>query len=248
MTARQPSVFKTFSRRFRLWLYHLRRGPLFDFHGVRIALPERIGFRFKRQIMKGDYEEAERQLVAAHLPPDLPVVELGGSLGVISAYIGSRLNEGVPCRIVEANTALVDVCQRNANSARQNGGSEVVNAAIAYGADEITFAASENVHASKVAGPDGEGIMVPTTTLEEQVHAVGGLEGYALVMDIEGMEYELFQNEQNVLSRCEFAIVEYHPDIFARNDRSLDGFMALVEAAGLKPVQTIGSSVALKRA
>ena len=50
MTARQPSVFKTFSRRFRLWLYHLRRGPLFDFHGVRIALPERIGFRFKRQI------------------------------------------------------------------------------------------------------------------------------------------------------------------------------------------------------
>ena len=241
------SPIKTLSRKLRLWFYHLRKGPNFYYHGVEIVLPDSLMFTFKRLIMKGRYEEAERRLIEKYMSPTLPVVELGGSLGVVSAFIGSRLRDGVPCRIVEANSAILDVCQRNANSARPSGESEVIHAAIAYGRERVSFAASENVHISKV-GEAGEGhITVATTTLEEQVRAVRGLEGYTLVMDVEGMEYDVFEQEPEILSRCELAIVEFHPSVFESAGRTLEGFMSLVDKAGLKSLEVVDNSIALVR-
>jgi FkbM family methyltransferase len=241
------SAFKNFRRRIRLWFYHLRHGPDFRYRGIRIVVPDDIPFVFKRLLMQGRYEESERKLVEKYLDPNLPVVELGGSIGVISALIGSRLEDGVPHRIVEANPAVVDICRQNATSARKPGSTTVVNAAIAYDVEEVTFHASANVHMSKVAdGPEGN-VSVTTTSLVEQVEAIGAKEGYTLVADIEGMEYEMFEREASALSGCRLAIVEIHPEAFEMAGKQVGDFCGLVRKAGFRHLETIDNTIAFEK-
>ena len=64
-------------------------------------------------IFWGFYESAELRLIRKHLPATLDVVELGGSLGVVAAHIGQRLEPGRQLISVEANPALIEALRTN---------------------------------------------------------------------------------------------------------------------------------------
>ena len=51
----------------------------------------------------GIYETAELRLIERHLPRDIDVIELGGSIGVIAAQIAGHLIPGTRLISVEAN-------------------------------------------------------------------------------------------------------------------------------------------------
>jgi len=77
------------------------------FHGVPVHVPKGIPWDIYKQLLRGQYEKAEQQLIAKHLNPQVPVLELGGSIGVVSAYIGFILEPPTPHIIVEANPKLI---------------------------------------------------------------------------------------------------------------------------------------------
>lgn len=237
---------KEFTRRIRLAWYHFRHGPGYRYHGLSVDIPDEMAFAFKRQLMQGEYEEPERRLVDRYLDPAVPAIELGGSLGILSAYVGHKLAPSTPYRVIEANPHIVEICRNNANRSRQGQPVEVVNAAVAYGSDTVSFAASPNVHISRVASGTSQGnVTVPATTLAREVDTLSGGGPYSLVMDIEGMEWDVFENEPEVLSRCAVAIVEFHPDVFNAAGNSVEGFFALAERAGLQVLTIDGNSAAL---
>ncbi len=97
----------------------------------RSKLPPRAGLGVRSSLLRDKYERDEAAMILRHLPADLPVIELGGSLGVISALIRSRLSPGTRHLIVEANPALIEICAGNA-AGKADGLSEVVNAAVHY--------------------------------------------------------------------------------------------------------------------
>jgi FkbM family methyltransferase len=233
----------------RLKAYHWRNGAGFRYHGVPVTIPDELKFSFKRLIIQGKYEEPERRLIDRFIDPSLPVLELGGALGIVSAYVGSRIAPHVACRIVEANPNIIGTCLANANAARTQERTVVINAAIAYDAEVIRFEANPNVHVSRVAD-DGNSasthmIEVRTTTLRQQADLLAPDGRYTLIMDVEGMEYDVFQREAAALSRCALAIVEFHPKIFAARGVSTEAFFALVEKAGMTVAARDGHSVAL---
>lgn len=238
---------KEWIRKQRLAAYHLRHGPGFDYHGATVQLDDWVPFSFKRLLMRGQYEEAERQLIERYLDPSLPVVEFGGSLGVVSAYVGSRINADTPHTIVEANGTIAQTCQRNANASRHDVQSEVITAALAYGTDSVSFDVSENFHISKLASEPGSGNLVPATSLEKVVSQTAPEGDYSLIIDVEGAEFDLFLQEPHMFKRCALAIVEYHPHEFAASGRSEKEFWSLVDKAGMERIENIECTVALKR-
>jgi len=243
-----PGPIKIFFRRIRLAAYLKLNGGRFLYHGIPVSIPDAVTFSVKKHVMRGTYEEPERRLVERHLDPALPVVELGGSLGILSAYVNRRLSPGIPLTIVEGNGALIETCRQNAVSTRPEGPVHVVHAAIAYGMDNVSFSMSSNTLGNRIKAQAGEGtVLVPARPLSSLIdeRARGG---YTLIMDIEGGEFDVMEQDPAALAGCHLAIIEIHPDYFRARGRSETDFLKLAEEAGLKPIDRIGQSIAFAKA
>lgn len=240
--------FKSLSRRARLAWYHWRHGPGFRYHGLPISLPDEIPYGIKRQLMKGTYEEPERRLVERFVDPTLPLIEVGGSLGVLSAFIGRKLEPHTSYLIVEANSRIVETCRANARTGRgPDGRVAVVNAAMAYGTSEVSFPVEDNVHGNRLGSTGAHMVTVPARTLSDLRAELGEPGPFTLVMDIEGYEFDVFERDGESLRACALAIVETHPGLFAERGRSLDEFLGLVRSLGFAILAQDGVSYAFGR-
>ena len=190
------------------------------------------------------YERAERDALRRFLDPGVPVVELGGSLGVVACLTNRRLRDPSRHVVVEANAGMLDVLE--ANRARNGCRFVVLHRAVAYGAPTVAFYQDHSFLAGSVAegcaGHDGRPrrpVHVPTVSLR----AILDTHGFArctLVCDIEGAEADLVAHELDVLrDRVGTMIVETHPGVLGvgRVRTMLDqlaraGFRQLAENAG----------------
>lgn len=242
---KKVNLFRDASRTLRMAWYHLLNGPNFSYHGVPVKLPAKTPYPFKRDIIRQVYEEPERRLIEKYLNPKIPVVELGGSLGIVSAYVSSKLSDETPFIIVEANSSILDVCEMNANWRARSNPARLLHAAIAYECETVSFASSENVHLSAIAServPGSES--VPAATVSDVLSQISGKQSFTLIMDIEGMEYDVLEREPKVFANCDLAIIEFHPDKFAARGKSVDDFFYLAKSCGLKVLETDGQSAA----
>ena len=226
----------------------LRHGARVELDGEVFDLPAWIPASIRRALRDGSYEAPERRFVAAHLPSDLPVVELGGSIGVVGRFVGRKIGPGMRHLVVEANPALGRTCARTAKG-EVDRPLEVITAAVAYGdGGAIWFKTSSGLLDSRVvaAGTPGA-IAVPFVHLRELRDRLGGAGDYSLVCDIEGAEYELFSQPDAEFEGCRAAILEMHPSAYAARGASLADFMALVAARGFELVERSDNVAAFVR-
>ena len=88
-------------------------------------------------LLDGRYELPERRAVKRHLKRDLPVIELGGSLGVVACITNKLLTDPTAHVVVEANPRAIP--QLTLNKTSNHCAFEIVNCALAYGVDAVTF-------------------------------------------------------------------------------------------------------------
>lgn len=243
------NAFRDFFRRRRVSRHFARHGNAFDFHGVTVHLPE-DDIAAANALIRNKYEREEAALIGAHLAPDLPVIELGGSLGVVSALIRSRLAADVRHLIVEANPSLVETCAGNAARRSAPGATEVLHAALHYDAPVARFRVARDVHSSAVAsGGDSAGVLeVPAVTLADLHARIGSPDRFNLVSDIEGAEFELFRRETGILRHVDVAIVELHPRTYRDNAQDENELFRSAQAAGLHMAERRADVVLFRRA
>jgi FkbM family methyltransferase len=162
--------------------------------------------------MLGRYERSERELLRLYLDPALPVVELGGGLGVVSCVTNRRLAQPTRHVVVEANPSLIPELERHRawNDARFS----IVHAAIGYsGSGSTVLRVTDDFLAARVDGSTGEVQVVPEQTFAGIV-AAAGFDTCTIVCDIEGAETALVEHEGDALRRhAAMVIMETHPDI-----------------------------------
>lgn len=234
-------------RKIYLALRSLRHGATYTVHGVNVQVPASVDPEIRYLLARGrPYEMEEASLIDRYLPAGINVVELGGSIGVISALIRRKIGPDAHHLIVEAVPHLAAVCEANAKQGTQAENVQVIRKAVDYsGADTVTFDTGHNAHTGRVT-ETGPGLKVPTTTLARL--ATDMPEGeFALVCDIEGAETALFENESEVLDRVPVIILETHPDLYHQAGSSPAVLESRLQALGYKTAEAQGDVICLLR-
>ena len=186
-----------------------------------------ISTREKGLIYLGQHESREIAMVHQHLVAGLPVIELGGGIGVVSCIINRKLASPRDHIVLEANPDLIPTLDSNRRINQCE--FQIRNVALAYGGPEIALAI-DSFAASRVGGVGERRVRVATTTLA-QVLQQSGFARINLVADIEGAEVHLVEQEGRLLSqRVQTLILETHPR-FAGVERTAQ-MLAEIESLG----------------
>lgn len=169
----------------------------------------------KASLFWGFYESPEIRFVQRYLRGDLDVIELGSSIGVVSAHIARKLNPDRQLICVEPNPYLLDQIRSNLALNAPNARYRIVHGAIDYspgrqGGVELEIGARNlGSRVASLAGDARPTTTVPAVTLSA-ILAANDIESYALVADIEGAEAALLEHEEAALARCRQLIIELH--------------------------------------
>ena len=162
-------------------------------------------------LLEGTYEENERFATKHYVRPDIPIVEFGGSLGIVSCLLNRRLR--IPHRhvVVEANPLNLPMLVGNRN--RNGCKFEILHGAAGVTEKRVRLYFGDGaLMASSIATAD-DSVEVDSVSLGEVIRD-RGFESCALICDIEGSEINLIQSEIDTFrSRVEVFIVEFHPRI-----------------------------------
>jgi FkbM family methyltransferase len=159
----------------------------------------------------GAYEGPERFAAKRYIRRDIPVVEFGGSLGVVACVLNRRLKNPGHHIVVEANPQILPTLLENRN--RNHCNFEILHGAAGGVGKSVRIWIGESALASSAIATAGESIEVPALTLADilQSRAFGRC---ALICDIEGSEIDMIRAEIDTLrSQVEVFIVEFHPGI-----------------------------------
>ena len=173
----------------------------------------------------GMYESSERRLVARYLRSDLPVVELGASIG----YITGQISRHHPPRqvAVEANPFLLPLIQPLLQS-NGLGNAKVILGAIDYSGRGVvpfrvdSFNLRSAVGSCGVTGGGPTELEVPAFTLGNLLtrERIGE---FTLVCDIEGAERGMIMEEDAAVRRqCRQMIIELHAGAYKNVHMSTD--------------------------
>ena len=227
--------FRDLVRQWRLSQYTKKYGQNFKFGDLSVAIPNDTAFAIKYALIRNKYETAEKKMISKYIKSHTPVIEFGGSLGIISKFIATKLENDTKHIIVEANPNIIDICKQNATTEGRKNSTFVLNNAIAYGSNTAKFLISDNVVCSRIVDDGSHNLEVEVTNLSKIVKRYIDGNNYTLVMDIEGEEMNVFKNDTSILKNCSIAIIELHPKIFSQHGFSNNDFFKLAKEAGLYP-------------
>jgi len=190
------------------------RGNAIEIEGCSFSLDSpAITTESKGKFMFDQYERPEREAVRRFVDPGLPVVEFGGSIGVVSCLTNRKLRDPRRHVVVEANPELVPLLLRNRDRNRCR--FTVLARLVAYGRKEAPFYANSanfviGSATAREAGPCVDVSNVETINLRSILEQEC-FDRCTLICDIEGGESELFRHESEIVNeRVTTLILEVH--------------------------------------
>lgn len=195
------------------------------------------------ELITDKYESAERRAVVRYVRRNMPVVELGGSMGVVACVTNKLLEIPTAHVVVEANPLAIPQLELNR---KLNGCQfEIVNRAIAYGTSSVTFSPSSDLAGSSITrAGDQAPVTVDTVGLADLVRD-RGFGRFNLVCDIEGLEYDLVCQEGDVLKKADTVILETHARYIGEEKFGM--MLTKLEELGFRIVEQIGFVLVLQR-
>lgn len=174
-------------------------------------------------LLNKNYETVERDFVKKYLPEGAYVVEFGASIGYISCHILQK--KPIKLLSFEAVAEWAKVAHETVRLNFKDAPFELVEKAIApKGQNSVTFYFNtwDNlgglVHATE---SDSAGKTLPALSLGD-VNRVYKVPTQAwLIMDIEGMEWEIIRNQKESLEPYKGIIVECHQVTSSDGDRKI---------------------------
>ncbi len=225
-------------------------GPRYTMEGTTYTVPRGGPPAPRRAISRGTYEKNERDLLRAHLPRDLPVIELGGSFGIVSHTIRTHIAPEQTLVVVEANPGLIATCAANVGLGGSLARTHVINAALAYGQTRVRFQVDEAIHTSHIVPGDATGpnvIDVAAVTIRS-LRADHGITGrYCIVCDIEGAELFLMRGDAADLADCAAMVMELHPTAYPAMGGSVDELITRLADCGMQIVERRADVIAARR-
>lgn len=231
-----------------------------ELHLDGVPIPVRgtpYSFGVKRLLCSGEYERPERQLVARILRPGMNVVEMGGSIGVLTAIIAARIQPGGSLVSVEAAEDLVaysrtwlerrfphaKIVQGYAFPVQELPAGLTVHGFDNHGVSlggQVTYTVAAD--ASPASSADGKTYDIATLCVKNRVPPPD-----VLVADIEGAEAVLLVPGVQLPSSIRHVVIELHPGLYAGKSGDRDRLIQFFEDQGLPLVERAGESYLFSR-
>ena len=225
-------------------IYARGRNRTVALDGCRFPLRDLPDTQMKLELLTGGYEQPERSAARRYIRREWPVVELGGCIGVVACVTNRMLQDSKAHVVLEANPLVIP--QLKSNRDANNCSFKIVNRALAYDSDTVTFSPlidfwGNSLHHDGSREPP---VTVPATQLR-QILAEEQFETYALICDIEGQEYELVMREPEALRRAELIIMEVHPHMIGKE--KVETLLSKLAGLGFKTIDQSALVVVLSR-
>lgn len=206
------------SLRWSHYRFHIKRS------GVNPSLAASIFFGF--------YEAGELRFIHKYFNGDSDIVELGGSMGIVTSHLASRQKAGRQIISVEANPFLAETLTSNVNRYRNPINKfTLLTKAIAYRSTEVALRITDNSTETKAelvsSEPKDNEVIVPSIKLADIVSQFN-LNDFTLVCDIEGAEIELLENDDLALKSCKELFIELHETSNGMKEFSIEDLKRLI--------------------
>lgn len=249
MALKLATWFRDAKRRRFAERYRRKNGDVYQAYGMDLTVPETVEPNVRYILAKGrPYESEEAHYIQQVLSNGHSVIELGGSLGVISRVIRRAIGPDAHHTVVEANPDLALICAGNATRNATEGAMILHQAAVAY-TDQptIAFQRGDTAHDGQLAKEgDPNTFEAPVKSLAELVAELPA-GPFTLVSDIEGGEYPMFMEEPaETFARVSHAIIEIHPKAFAMFGGSEEAFFDAATAKGLILIERRADVILMK--
>jgi FkbM family methyltransferase len=191
-----------------------------------VAKHPAISPEMRRILYHNRYELPEFDILRRTLRPEDRVLEIGGGIGFLSAYIAQVCGDD-RVTMVEANPTLEPLIRRNH---AMNGVAPNVIMAVATcdpARETETLFLADNFWSTSTVRRQSNKVVVPTVDLNRLIDDV--MPSY-LILDVEGAEVEMAPALR--LDGVEKLLLELHPHVTG-NDASNDVVRQLVEAGFL---------------
>ncbi|MGY3602742.1 MULTISPECIES: FkbM family methyltransferase [unclassified Bradyrhizobium] len=178
--------------------------------GVKLSVDNPLVMtRHKSTLFFQIYEIKVRALTKRYIDPDLPTVEIGGSIGGVACTTNKLLRFPREHVVVECNPYVLPTLERNRvlNSCPFS----IEPLALAYAADTVTFTvALDHFMMGRLHGSGGMQIEVKAITLREIIRKYN-FKVINLISDSEGGEVEMVDQDEDIMRECvKWFIVETH--------------------------------------
>lgn len=212
------------------------------FDDLRIFFPSNMKLHELGGTVTNLYESDERKLVKKYLEPQDKVLELGACVGVVSLTINSILNNKSNQISVEPNPQMFDYLMKNRAN---NNGKFYVETCIVSTSSSVDFSlGGDSFLGSSTRGTQNI-IQVKGQTLEDLENKY--FQFTALIMDIEGGEYEFFNSFDLSLSKVNLIIFETHVSKNMLNESQLKECQTRLEQYGFELIEKSGKVEAWKK-
>lgn len=192
---------------------------------------------FKGSIMVSAYENYERQMIQHNLPYDEPVIELGASIGVIACLVNRKLLSPDQHVVVEANPEVIPTLKKNRDLNKCQ--FEIVEAAVAYGGDSITFVSNGISLLGSIYHEAGKKMEVPARTLQS-IAEKAGFRYFNVICDIEGSEIEMIEHEIDFIREHVGMIIMEAHYFTPYSDDGVNGMVEKLQTNGFEIIASQG--------
>jgi FkbM family methyltransferase len=183
--------------------------------GLVFHIPKHLTSRSLRgKFVVDTYELAERTLIARHLSPQSRVLELGGSLGIVSCVVNKKLVQPKFHVVLEPCADLVPWIARNRE--QNTCVFAIENKVVARGGKVFLDKSRGSDGGQIVAGGNHAGVEAIDTITWDALEKKYGITFDTLVSDIEGAEYALMTDFTSDIHALKTVIIEMHPHFMGK--------------------------------
>tara|TARA_B100001173_G_scaffold174834_1_gene150866 strand:+ start:79 stop:840 length:762 start_codon:yes stop_codon:yes gene_type:complete len=218
--------------------------------GIKFYVPLTIEPNIRYILAKGrSYESDEIRFLKRILEEGVNVVELGGSLGIVSGITRSIIGPLAKHIIVEANPELINICKNNACIHSNTTETEIICKAVSYAPTaKVGFTKGINSHTGRISKLSDEVYYeVEKVELRTLVEKLPGGVPYVLICDIEGAEYDMFKKEhRDTFKNLSFAVIGMRTRIYRSLGLNEEDFFNMLSEKGLKILDRSGDVLLFK--
>ncbi len=165
-----------------------------------------------QRIRSGQYEDLEIGLSKKYITAGDSVLELGACIGVIGSVVNRILENKTNHVVVEANPYIIPALMENKLA---NGGQfHIFNGALNGTNEKVNFGLAKFIMGCSRRHAE-EGTVEVEGITKESLEEKFGVKFNAIIMDIEGSEYEAIMEYPNLFDGIDKFIVEFHEPITA---------------------------------